>query len=68
LTNLDNPPPGTYNPSDVDSMSGLGTYLLSNFKSPGKMRIKPLLKALSPDKGAHEGLFSNTRNSKQILT
>jgi len=36
----DNPPPGTYNPSDMDSQNG--SYILSNFKTLGTKRIVPL--------------------------
>jgi hypothetical protein len=36
----DNPPPGTYNPSDMDSQNG--GYILSNFKTSGTKKIVPL--------------------------
>lgn len=36
----DNPPPGTYNPSDMDSQNG--NYILSNFKTLGTKRMVPI--------------------------
>jgi len=36
----DNPPPGTYNPSDMDSNNG--GYILSNFKTLGTRRMVPI--------------------------
>lgn len=55
-----NPPPGTYNPSDQQSRSGYGNYILSNFKTFGTTKIVPI-----NGKGAHDGLF--TRQSKDIF-
>ena len=37
---MDNPPPGTYNPSDMDSQSG--SYILSNFKTLGTKKFVPI--------------------------
>jgi hypothetical protein len=55
-----NPPPGTYNPSDQQSRSGYGNYILSNFKTFGTTKIVPI-----SGKGAHDGLFS--RQSKDLF-
>lgn len=59
-SNLMNPPPGTYNPSDQQSRSGYGNYILSNFKTFGTTKIVPI-----SGKGAHDGLFS--RQSKDLF-
>lgn len=37
---MDNPPPGTYNPSDMDSQNG--SYILSNFKTLGIKKFVPI--------------------------
>lgn len=57
-SHLKNPPPGTYNPSDQDSMSGYGTYILSGLKTVNTKRIQQMSNAKTPEKGAHEGLHT----------
>lgn len=55
-SNLNTPPPGTYNPSDTDSVNGYGTYILSTFKTLGTKRFKQFSnKKLKTT--AHDGLF-----------
>ena len=63
-SNIHNPPPGTYNPSDTDSHEGYGSYILSNLKSFGRTKIPAISNSKTPVVGAHDGLFP--RNSKLI--
>ena len=60
FSNYKNPPPGTYNPSDQDSASGYGNYILSNFKTLGTKRIPPMSQTKMQGIGAHDGLFGRT--------